>query len=126
MHHAITSDNFLIHESMVEILVVDIVKERLEFSRRKIVGTVEGGNVLAEGEFVLIPESRERESKTCLGEVLVGLGLVGFTFWRNMAILVSCPSYFLARSLKSYEMHRIAPCNSINAQQLRCFGIGKE
>jgi hypothetical protein len=36
------------------ILVVVVVKERLEFNRREIVGTVEGGNVLAEGEFILV------------------------------------------------------------------------
>eukprot|EP00957_Ditylum_brightwellii_P123354 9405769-Ditylum_brightwellii.AAC.1 len=53
MHHAIASNNFLVLGKIVEILVVDVVKERLEFSRREIVGTVKGGNVLAEGEFKL-------------------------------------------------------------------------
>eukprot|EP00984_Skeletonema_dohrnii_P033328 scaffold29518_cov117-Skeletonema_dohrnii-CCMP3373.AAC.1 len=64
MHHAIASNSSLVLGKIVEILVVDVVKEILEFSRRQIVSTIEGGNVLAEGE--ALEGSTQERSKTHL------------------------------------------------------------
>ncbi len=54
MHHTIFSNDLLFLGNEGVVLVVEIVEASLEFFWRDVVGTIEGSNVLAEGELKLI------------------------------------------------------------------------